>query len=266
YDEGQREDRESRGAKVAARRRGGLGVRCVRPRPRGRRRASGYPVGHGFRMLPSAREILTRPLALPLVAAVIGATVHSAAAPPAPLTFTKDIAPILFARCAECHHPGGPAPFSVLDYDSVVRHATQIARVTRARQMPPWKADPDSGEFVGQRHLRVEEIDRIAQWADEGAAKGEARDLPDIPVYRDGWQLGTPDLIVTAPAYTLTADGGDVFRIFVVPLPTTRVRYVRGLEFRTGNARVVHHANIRIDRTDASRALDEKDPGAGYEG
>ena len=83
----------------------------------------------------------------------------------------------------------------------------------------------------------------------------------------DGWQSGKPDLIVTpSEPFTLQADGTDVFRIFVIALPVNSVRYVRGLEFRPGNARGVHHANIRIDLTLASRRLDEEDPAPGYEG
>jgi tetratricopeptide (TPR) repeat protein len=74
-----------------------------------------------------------------------------------------------------------------------------------------------------------------------------------------------PDLVIRPPAYTLTTAGTDVFRIFVIPIPVNQRRFVRGLEFRPGN-RVVHHANIRIDRTAASRRFDDEDPEPGYDG
>ena len=192
----------------------------------------------------------------------------------APLTYTKDIAPLMNDRCAMCHHPNGSAPFSLLTYADVKRRATQIADVTKKRFMPPWKADPDNGPFIGQHPLTDAEIAMIQQWVDAGPVEGDARDLPAAlrqaqgkRLWTEGWQLGAPDLVVSLPQpYTLQADGTDVFRIFVIPLPVDRMRFVRGLEFRPGNPKVVHHANIRVDRTTTSHALDEADPGPGYSG
>jgi Flp pilus assembly protein TadD len=183
------------------------------------------------------------------------------------ITFSKDIAPILFARCAVCHNPDGPAPFSVLTYGSAKQRASLIASATRRRFMPPWKAEPESGDFIGQQRLSDAEIDLIQRWADGGAVEGDPRDLPPRPRIAGGWELGKPDLIVSpSQAYTLAAGGSDVFRIFVIPVPTDRVRYVRGLEFHPGNPKVVHHANIRIDPTPNSRKFDDEDPAPGYEG
>jgi len=191
-----------------------------------------------------------------------------AAAPQTPeVTFTRDIAPLMYEACASCHREGGPAPFSLITYDQVRRRATQIADVTRTGFMPPWKAEPESGAFVGQRRLSAREIQRLQRWVEVGTPEGDPRDLPRRPTWPDGWLLGTPDLIVTLEApYTLRAASTDVFRIFAIPLPIAATRYVRGLEFHPGNARVVHHANIRIDRTPASRQLDAADPLPGYDG
>ena len=182
------------------------------------------------------------------------------------VTFDRDIAPLVFDRCAACHHPGGVAPFTLLMYESARQHASQIREVTRNRLMPPWRADSEDGSaFIGQHPLTNAEIDSIGRWVSAGAVEGDARDLPRAPVLTEGWQLGKPDLVVSLPRpYALRADGTDVFRIFVIPIPVDVVRYVRGVEFLPGNARVVHHANIRIDRTPASRRLDEQDPALGY--
>src|SRR5437870_2289109 len=98
-----------------------------------------------------------------------------------------------------------------------------------------------------------------------GAVEGDPRDLPLPPRWIEGWQLGAPDLVVTLPQpYVLQADGSDVSRVFVFPVPVNGTRYVKGLEFRPGNPQAVHHANIRIDRTPASRQLDDQDPAPGY--
>jgi tetratricopeptide (TPR) repeat protein/mono/diheme cytochrome c family protein len=183
------------------------------------------------------------------------------------VSFSKNIAPLVFERCAACHQPGGAGPFSLLTYASARQHAGQIAALTKSRIMPPWRAESEYGGFIGQHPLTDAEIDLLQQWVAQGAAEGDPRELPPVPKLAQGWQLGNPDLVVTLPEpYTLQADGTDVFRIFVIPLLVGKLRYVTGLEFHPGNAQVVHHANIRIDRTRTSRRLDEEDPAPGYDG
>ena len=193
-------------------------------------------------------------------------TAQTPRAAPASVTFTHDIAPLVYRHCVTCHHPGGPGPFSLLTYDGARQHARQMAAVTASRYMPPWKVEPGYGEFIGAHRLTTAEIDTFQQWAASGAPEGRAADLPPTPPATRDWQLGTPDLVVTMPAFSVPVSGDDVFRIFVVPVPTTLTRYVRGLEFRPGSSNVVHHANIRVDRTPASRELDAEDPLPGYDG
>jgi mono/diheme cytochrome c family protein len=181
-----------------------------------------------------------------------------------PVTFARDIAPILFRQCAPCHRPDGAAPFSLMTYDEARRRAGQIVEVTKSRYMPPWK--PDAGvEFVGERRLTDTDIAIIQRWVSGGLLDGNASDLPSPPRFTAGWQLGEPDLVLPFPEYILRADGADVFRNFVIPVPDTGARYVRAVEFRPGS-RAVHHANIRVDPTSASRDLDASDPMPGYEG
>lgn len=183
-------------------------------------------------------------------------------------TYVKDIAPLLNDRCAVCHHPDGAAPFALLSYDEVKRHARQIGDVTKSRLMPPWKVDPADGPFVGQHPLTTGEIDLIQRWIEGGAPEGDSEETAKTAArWTEGWQLGKPDLVVTLDRpFALPADGTDVFRIFVLAIPVDVERYVRGIEFRPGNPKVVHHANIRVDRTRASREQDESDPAPGYTG
>jgi len=199
---------------------------------------------------------------------VLGWVVWLAAVRPAvgQVTFSRDVAPIVFQHCVQCHHPGGSGPFSLLSFDSARQHATQMALVTRTRAMPPWKVEPGVGAFVGLHPLTDEQIDVFQQWLRDGAREGDRRALPAVPRFNPGWQLGTPDLVVTfAQPYILPSDGPDVSRVFVLPLPVDRLKYIRGFEFRPGNPRV-HHANIRIDATEASWQLDQADPAPGYDG
>ena len=208
--------------------------------------------------------VVRRLLLLALASAAIGGVDLPAAGP---VTFAHDVAPILFERCGACHHPGGAAPFSLLTYASARQHATQIAAVTRRRLMPPWKSEPGYGDFVGQQPLSDDQIDVLQRWVRDGTPEGNAADVPAAPHYSGAWQLGTPDLVVALPTpYVLAAEGPDVSRVFVLPIPIDGIRYVRGIEFHPGNPKVVHHANIRIDPTPASRALDEADPAPGYDG
>lgn len=183
-----------------------------------------------------------------------------------PLTFTKDIAPILWKHCGSCHRHADLAPFPLLDYADVRPRARRIVDVTAARRMPPWL--PDAGpHFSGERGLAQAEIDRIAAWADAGALEGKAADLPRRPSWSDGWQLGTPDLVVQASApYTLRAGSGDVFRNLVIPVPLKAGQWVRGIEVDPGNRQVVHHAALAVDRTATSRRLDAADAEPGFAG
>ena len=191
----------------------------------------------------------------------------SRASAQARVTFTRDVAPVLFAHCSTCHRPGEIGPFSLLTYEDARPRATAIARTTHERSMPPWKPEPGYGEFVGARRLTERQIDLIQHWAQAGAPRGDPADQPPTPSFPDGWRLGEPDLIIRmVEPYTLPAGGRDVLRNFVLPIPLSSTRYVRGIEFRPGNNRVVHHANMRIDRTGVSRRLDAADREPGFDG
>src|SRR6266508_1195450 len=130
--------------------------------------------------------------------------------------------------------------------------------------MPPWLPEP--GGFLAERRLSSDQVGLIQQWVAEGAAEGTAEDLPPQPKWRDGWQLGTPDLVVTMPmAYTLPAAGKDIYRNFVVPIPTTERRYVKAVEFEPGN-RSVHHVFFLFDRTRRARQRQKVDDEPGFPG
>jgi tetratricopeptide (TPR) repeat protein len=182
-------------------------------------------------------------------------------------TFTRDVAPILLEHCAPCHRPGEAAPFSLLTYADAERRSRQIALVSASRFMPPWLPAPGPHELAGRRGLTAEAIDVLQRWHAAGAPAGEPADLPPAPRWSEGWQLGEPDLVVemTAP-FVLAADGEDVWRNFVMPIPVERPRWVRAVELRPGNKRVAHHAILRLDRTPASRRLDAADPEPGFGG
>lgn len=183
------------------------------------------------------------------------------------VTFSRDIAPVFFEHCAVCHRPGGVAPMSLMSYQEVRPWARAITEQVTARSMPPWKPEPGAGgPFIGDRRLSDQQVALIQQWVAEGAVEGSPSDLPPVPERPAGWRLAEPDLVIEIPPYTLSPGGPSVLRKFAIPIPIARTRYVRGVEFQPGNARVVHHANLKIDPTSASRTLDEADPEPGYDG
>jgi tetratricopeptide (TPR) repeat protein len=157
------------------------------------------------------------------------------------------------------------APFSLLEYATVKAHASEIAEATATRAMPPWLPQAGTHRFANERRLSDAQIALLQQWVDQGAREGDVAKRTPAPVFADGWQLGTPDLVVTMPeAFTLPARGGDVFRNFVFPVPSSSTRYVRAIEFRADNPRVIHHANVAVDPSRLARRLDRADPGPGF--
>jgi tetratricopeptide (TPR) repeat protein len=188
------------------------------------------------------------------------------AANPSAVTFNRDVAPIVFANCVTCHRPGEAAPFSLLTYDDVRKRAKQIADVTRRRFMPPWLPAERHGDFAGARRLTEPQIEVFDKWAKAGAPRGDESDLPNLPTFAEGWQLGKPDLVLATPPYSLSSDGGDQFRNFVIPVTDTTPQWVESIELRPTNPRATHHARLGVDRSLESMRRDAADPEPGYEG
>lgn len=156
------------------------------------------------------------------------------------VTFTKDVAPIFNAKCAECHRPGDSAPFSTLSYKDVRPWAKSIKEKVSNRTMPPWHADPHFGQFKNDRSLSQKEIETIVAWVDGGAVEGNPKDLPPAPKFNEGWTIGTPDVIIKVPEYTYKA-GVDEYQYFDVATNFTEDKYVQFAEARPGNRKIVHH-------------------------
>ncbi len=208
---------------------------------------------------------------LPLLIAAGGGAYGSSAAPaqavpetPA-VTYNRDVAPILFDHCASCHRPGQAAPFPLLTYGDAFDHGPAIAEATRRRSMPRWLAEPGDFEILGERRLTEAEIDTIDRWVRDGMAEGDAADRSDPPSFPDGWELGEPDLVLTAdPPYALEPGTADTFRHLVIPTGLESDVFVRAVEFRTEGA-PIHHSVIRLDRTSGSRRRDGRDGRAGFD-
>jgi len=186
--------------------------------------------------------------------------------PSAKVTFNRDIAPIVYQYCSACHRPGEAGPFPLLSYQDVRKHGRQIAAVTQTRFMPPWLPEPGELKFADERRLSDEQIATIRAWVDQGMLEGKASDLPAKPKFVEGWQLGQPDLILKAQKpYMLPATGSDTYWNFILPVPVHETRWVRAVEIRPGDKRLVHHANVLVDRYESARRV-EKVKGSGFGG
>jgi len=185
----------------------------------------------------------------------------------ATVTFTKDVAPILFAQCAECHRPGEVAPFPLLEYGDAKKRAKQMLEVVESRRMPPWKPVQGHGEFVGERRVKPGEIATLKRWVEQGCVEGDKKDLPALPKFPEGWAFGEPDLILKMKEpYTVPAEGKELIRAFVIPTGFTETKYIRAVQFRAGNSRIVHHSIIYADANKDSRQKAEADPEPGFDG
>ncbi|HLG15963.1 MAG TPA: cytochrome c [Blastocatellia bacterium] len=158
------------------------------------------------------------------------------------VTFSKDVAPILFKNCAECHRPGEAAPMSLLSFKDARPWARSIREKVATREMPPWHADPHYGEFSNDRRLSQEQVDTVVAWVDGGAKEGDLKDLPPAPLFVEGWTIGKPDMVLTMPEeFTLDATGPDEYQYFEIPTNFTEDKYVTMAEARPGNRKIVHH-------------------------
>jgi len=161
----------------------------------------------------------------------------------ASVTYSADVAPILYENCVACHRPGEVAPFSMLTYADTRPWARSIRQEVLRGTMPPWYAHPDFGTFSNDKTLSAADLRTIVEWVDAGAPEGDPSDLPEPPQFAEGWQIGTPDLVVTVTEpYAIPAEG----EVPYVTLPTDYVfeedTWIQAIEVRPGNREVVHHA------------------------
>jgi tetratricopeptide (TPR) repeat protein len=161
----------------------------------------------------------------------------------------------------------GEAPFPLITYQDVKGYGPAIAAAVRSRAMPPWLPEAGYGDFDEDPRLTDAEIRLIGEWVRDGGPKGPASEVPAPPHFEEGWTLGKPDLVITAPrAITVPASGPDVFWNFIFSPTIKMKRYVRAIEVRPGgDLSAIHHANVILDPSESARGL-EKEPGAGFPG
>ncbi len=199
-------------------------------------------------------------LSFAIGAAVAGISLTEASAgKESPLTFNKDIAPIFYKNCVQCHRPGEIAPMALISYKEVRPWARAIREKVIAREMPPWHADPAHGTWTNDRRMSQPEIDKMVAWIDSGAKEGNPKDLPPPPQFAQGWQIGEPDIIFQMPVeYTVPAEGSVAYQYFTVPTNFKEDMYIEAMEARAGNLSVVHHIVIYVKEPNKKPAKNKK--------
>jgi len=160
------------------------------------------------------------------------------------VTFNKDIAPILYKNCAECHRPNDIAPMALMTYKEARPWARSIKEKVLTRDMPPWSPDPKYGEFTNDHRLAQNDIDTIVAWVDQGAKEGDAKDLQPVPEFAStsGWRLGKPDAVFDiGKEFTVEPGMPDTIQNFIVPTNFKEDKWVTAAEILPGNRKVVHH-------------------------
>jgi len=182
-----------------------------------------------------------KPLALALILFAAGSA--SAQTP----TFSKDVAPIVFTKCAGCHRPGEVAPMSLLSFKDVRPWASAIKEKVSTRVMPPWHADRAYGAFRNNPSLSQAEIDTIVSWVNAGAPEGNPKETPVLPKFAEGWQIGKPDQVFEMAAdFEVPARGTIDYQYFEVPTNFTEDRWMQAGEVRAGDRAHVHHIIVYV--------------------
>ena len=180
-------------------------------------------------------------------------------------TFTKDIAPIFQEKCEACHRPESIAPMSLVTYEESRPWARSIKSRVETRQMPPWHIDKTVGiqDFKNDRSLSDKQIETIVKWVDQGAPKGDQKDMPPAVKWptEQGWNFASlfnqtePDLIVRSTPWTQKAGANDTWWKPVVESGLTEARWVRAIEIRPSTVKgrkITHHAIPRLQQEDPS--------------
>jgi hypothetical protein len=144
-------------------------------------------------------------------------------------TFSKDVAPILYKNCTNCHREGEIGPMPLVTYKDARPFARSIAMKVENGTMPPWHADePTHRIFSNDRSLSDADKNVILKWARGGAPEGNPKDLPPAPQFAEGWMMGKPDAVFTMQeAYPIPASGTLDYKFFEIPTNLTEDRWLR---------------------------------------
>jgi hypothetical protein len=203
----------------------------------------------------------TRSLA-PLIAAAAWTLASAASSSAQQVTYAKDVAPIMQAKCTQCHHAGTGAPMALTTFEEVRPWARSIKTRVSSREMPPWHLDRTVGirKYKNDLSLTDAEIATLVKWVDAGAPGGNLAEAPPPQAFQpeDAWHIGRPDLVVKMSGqHKMYAKGPDWWIDYFADVPLTEDRYIKAMEIRPGNRRIVHHVVMYVIEPDAPEGAPE---------
>ncbi len=181
----------------------------------------------------------------------------------AQISWSENIAPIVYSNCSGCHNSNGIAPFELMSYYDAVQNGSDIKDNVQSGAMPPWPPDTAYNRLAHERILTAQQIADIAYWVDNGMPRGDSTLEPPAPVFNNIAEITNPDLILSAPVYNVNTTS-DLYRCFVVPSTLLTDKYMTAIEAIPGNRNIVHHILIYSDTSSTPLTLDANDPGPGY--
>lgn len=183
------------------------------------------------------------------------------------LTFSRDIAPIVWKKCSGCHRDQNIAPFELTSYELVKARASSIIEAVESGEMPPWKSDETYARHAFVRSLSSSDKAKLLEWLSGEMPEGIRDETPPLPPVTEDQILGEPDLVLKMPIpWKINGDGKDAFRLFVLPYEIAHDTMLRAIQFRPGNRSVVHHVRISLDTSGAALELDARQAGQGFDG
>ena len=183
------------------------------------------------------------------------------------VNFSEHIAPLIYNHCTSCHRPGEIGPFPLTNYSEVASWGPMIQYVTDIGYMPPWKPEIGYQQYRNENYLTAAEVQKIADWVNQGMPQGDPALEPPLPIFPSGSQVGNPDTVLTfAQSYLHLGNNEDEYRYFVLPTGLIQDRDLVALEIRPGNKSIVHHTLVWQDTTGQAAAEDAATPEYGYEG
>ncbi|HEY2357565.1 MAG TPA: hypothetical protein VGH86_08950 [Phenylobacterium sp.] len=160
----------------------------------------------------------------------------------ASISYAKTVAPIIQAKCATCHQPGGIGPMPLNNYEQIKGFSPMIREVIRTHRMPPYAADESVGAFQDDDRLTPTQMKTLIHWIDAGAPRGAGDDpLQKVKFQAPEWPLGKPDIVLNIPAVKVPASGVLDYTHPVVAMTLPEGRWMKATTFRVSDRQVVHH-------------------------
>lgn len=181
------------------------------------------------------------------------------------VTWSEDVACILFSHCTQCHNSNGVAPFAIENYQQAYDRRFSIIEAIEYGEMPPWPAKFPESAFAGDHSLSLEEIRTIQDWINGGSPEGDPALAPETPIFETNEEYADADLVIELPEFRVpNLTDNDLYKCFVFPVEMQEDHFVKAIEVIPGNPKAVHHVLLYHDTSNIPIQLDNADPEIGY--